>query len=295
LNNNQTKIVVFADLDGSVLDESFDYEEVIPIIDELLALGASVVFNSSKTRAEIQFYNKKIGINEPFIVENGSAVFMPKGYFSSIHTRTKQLSEHDVIELGVPYWLIRQKLSKIRRKTNAQIVGFGDLTAKEISASAGLPFQLAKLAKQREYDEPFLIVDGREAKVVRAIEKQGLCCTEGGRYLHMLGDTDKGKAVAALSKLYFREFGKVLTLGVGDSANDLSMLEQVDAPFFVNGQSGKKAIVATWQKMRKFAKEAIKMRQMLMPLTSIPEIVYKKYVFGDNPNVHNHYGIEETI
>jgi mannosyl-3-phosphoglycerate phosphatase len=283
LNNNQIKTVVFADLDGSVLNESYDYEEVIPIIDEFLALDASVVFNSSKTRAEIQFYQKKIGINEPFIVENGSAVFMPKGYFSSIHTRTKQLSEHDVIELGIPYWLIRQKLSKIRSKTNAQIVGFGDLTAKEISASAGLPFQLAKFAKQREYDEPFLVVDGKEAKVVRAIENQGLCCTEGGRYLHMLGDTDKGKAVAALAELYFREFGRVLTLVVGDSANDLPMLEQVDAPFFVKGQSGKKAIAATWQKMLKFTKENIKMRQMVMPLTSIPEMVHKKYVFGDKP------------
>jgi mannosyl-3-phosphoglycerate phosphatase len=268
LNNKEIKTVVFADLDGSLLDNLYGYAAVQPIIREFSALGAAVVFCSSKTRSEMLFYQKSLRINEPFIVENGSAIFVPKGYFLSGCVSTKQIGKHDVIELGVPYWMIRQKLSRVRSKTNAHIIGFGDLTAKKISMDAGLPLHLAKLAKQREYDEPFRVVKGSEEKVLSAIEKLGLNCTEGGRYLHVLGDTDKGKAAVALTELFIQEFGEVLTVGVGDSANDLPMLEQVDAAFFVKKGTGEKGIVEAWRKILAFATQSARIKPMTTPLTA---------------------------
>jgi mannosyl-3-phosphoglycerate phosphatase len=269
LSCKKVKTLVFADLDGSLLDDTYDYGEVQPIISELSALGVAIVFCSSKTRAEILFYQKKMQIKEPFIVENGSAIFVPKGYFSSGFAYTKRVGAHDVIELGIPYWMIRQKLARVRSETHATIVGFGDLTANQISADSGLPLRLAKLAKKREYDEPFCVLEGNEGKVLCAIENQGFYCVEGGKYLHILSDTDKGKAVSTLTGLFARELGEVSTVGIGDSPNDLSMLEQVDAAFFVKKSGGKNAIVDTWRKILGVVCDSTKIKRMPAPMAAI--------------------------
>lgn len=71
MNSKETKIVIFSDLDGTLLDEKYDYQKSKPIIDQLLVLNVPIVFCSSKTEAEIEFYRKELGIRDPFISENG--------------------------------------------------------------------------------------------------------------------------------------------------------------------------------------------------------------------------------
>ena len=48
-----------------------------------------------------------------------------------------------------------------------------------------------------------------------------------------LDDNDKGKAVRALKELYSEKFLEIKTIGLGDSLNDLPMLEAVDVPVLV--------------------------------------------------------------
>jgi mannosyl-3-phosphoglycerate phosphatase len=227
------KSVVFADLDGTFLNDKYDCSETKPTVNRLSALGGSIVFCSSKTRNEIEFYRKTVGNEEPFIAENGGAIFIPKKYFSSIYGCT-ETSCYDVIRLGAPYQILRQNLAKIKAKTAATIVGFGDMNLEELAYDTGLPMHLAKLAQKREHDEPFLIVDGNKTHVLKAIKHEGLHCTQGGRYFHLTGNTDKGKAVAILKNLYSQTFGRIETFGVGDGPNDLPMLKAVDKPFFIN-------------------------------------------------------------
>jgi mannosyl-3-phosphoglycerate phosphatase len=81
--------VIFDDLDGTFLDENYSYQDTQPIVNQLSALGGSIVFCSSKTRSEIEFYRKATGINEPFIAENGAAIFIPKSYFPFNYNCTK--------------------------------------------------------------------------------------------------------------------------------------------------------------------------------------------------------------
>jgi ribonucleotide monophosphatase NagD (HAD superfamily) len=59
------KTVIFADLDGTFLDDKYNYDRTKPIVDQLSALGGSVVFCSSKTRDEIEFYRKAVASGNP--------------------------------------------------------------------------------------------------------------------------------------------------------------------------------------------------------------------------------------
>jgi mannosyl-3-phosphoglycerate phosphatase len=242
LNTEDVKIVVFADLDGSLLNEKYEYDEIEPIVRHLLSSNVSLVFASSKTRSEIDFYRKKWQINDPFITENGSAIVIPENYFKISYGFTKRELGYNIIELGTAYRAIREKLAVARNRSGVNIVGFGDMTAEEIAKDSCLPLNLAKLAKKREYSEPFKILNGTEKEVLLAIGEEGLCYTMGGKYLHALGNCDKGKATFILKNLYLLQFKRILSIGIGDSANDLAMLKIVDTPFYVTKTANKKAI-----------------------------------------------------
>jgi mannosyl-3-phosphoglycerate phosphatase len=247
LNNKTIKIVLFADLDGTLLDEKYSYQNVKPVIDQLLILNTAIVFCSSKTRAEIEFYRRKMCINDPFISENGSAIFIPRGYFQFNYSFTRQTHKYDVIEIGAAYSTVRETLEKVKERSAAKIIGFGDMTEKEIAEDSGLPLELAKLAKRREYDEPFRIIKGNEKEILDAITKENCRCIKGGRYFHMSGNTDKGKAVSILKNLYAKRFHELITYGVGDSQNDLPMLEKVDVPIFVGKTREEYKREAAWK------------------------------------------------
>jgi mannosyl-3-phosphoglycerate phosphatase len=245
------KTIVFADLDGSLLNDKYEYDQIEPIIHQLLSLNVSIVFASSKTRNEIDFYRDKLQITDPFIIENGSAILIPKNYFGIHYEFTRTVKGYNIIELGTKYSNIREKIEIVRNRTGANIVGFGDISAEEIAKDSGLPLSLARLAKKREYSEPFKILDGKEKEVLDAISDEGLCFTRGGRYLHAMGNCDKGKATSILKYLYLQQFKKIFSIGVGDSANDLTMLKIVDKPFFVNKTADKKAV---WKEIESIAR-----------------------------------------
>lgn len=222
-------------------------------------MNVSIVFCSSKTRKEIEHFRKKIGVCDPFIVENGGAIFIPRNYFPFIPANSKPAEQFDVIELGIPYAVVREKLARIKLETGAGIVGFGDLTAEEVAAETGLPLNLAKLAKQREYDEPCRLLWGNEKEVLAAAEKEGLVFVKGGGYFHLLGGSDKGKATTILKDFYAKAFGKIMTFGVGDSPADAPMLNAVDMPLLVrNSRGGENARLVVWRNVLRLVTEQVR-------------------------------------
>jgi mannosyl-3-phosphoglycerate phosphatase len=231
------RTVIFSDLDGTLLDENYSFEFARPVIARLKALNVPIVLCSSKTRIELEYFRTKLGIDAPFISENGAAIFIPKGYFNLENCCNKQTNQYFIVELGMEYSSIRKKLEGIKKTCTNKIIGFGDMTIEELARDTGLTIELAELAKQREYDEPFRI-EGDEKQVFEAMKNEGLYVTKADKYYHLSGDHNKGSAVALLKKLYVDNFGRIRTIGVGNSHNDLAMLRVVDAAFFVDKKGG---------------------------------------------------------
>jgi mannosyl-3-phosphoglycerate phosphatase len=246
LNAEVVRTVVFSDLDGTLLDENYSFEVAQPVIARLKALKVPIVLCSSKTRMEIEYFRTKMEINDPFISENGAAIFVPSGYFEVGHYWTKQSKQYDIIELGIAYSSIRKKFERIRKTCTKEIIGFGDMTTEEIAKDTGLTIELAELAKQREYTEPFRPNEHYEADFFSSIRKEGLRFTIGGKYHHIMGDHNKGRAVLLLKELFSKKFKQVRALGVGNQFNDLEMLEAVDMPFFI---AKPQEIQVEWEKI----------------------------------------------
>lgn len=233
------KVVIFTDLDGTLLDlKTYSFEPAQPALLLIRQKGFPLVLSSSKTRAEIEFYREKLENGHPFISENGGAIFIPRDYFSFQFPYDRETDWFFVLELGIFYSQIIEVLDSIKKQTGISIKGFSDLTEREISSICGLDLKEAELAKKREYDEPFVIEGGeKEVEIVkRKIEEKGMSYVWGGRFHHILGKNDKGKAIEILKELYENQFFSIFTVGIGDSLNDLPMLSVVDRPVFLKGE-----------------------------------------------------------
>ncbi|HIE05742.1 MAG TPA: mannosyl-3-phosphoglycerate phosphatase, partial [bacterium (Candidatus Stahlbacteria)] len=76
-------LVIFSDLDRCLLGADYRFDTVQKTVQELLKRGNLLIINSSKTRLEIDVIQKRMGFSSPFIVENGSAIFIPDGFLRS--------------------------------------------------------------------------------------------------------------------------------------------------------------------------------------------------------------------
>jgi mannosyl-3-phosphoglycerate phosphatase len=238
-----SKTIIYTDLDGTFLDEkNYSFLRSLPALQAAQKRGIPIVFCSSKTRAEIEHIRKATGVNDPFIVENGGAIYVPTGYFPFTIEGSASRAGYSVIEIGEQYTKLVDLFRSFRAEfSGISIVGFSDMTVKEIAQECAMTIVEAQRAKDREYSEPFRFsVSAPEdiREFLQRIIQGGLQYLTGGRYYHLQGNYDKGMSVKFLNDLFIRAFGLITTIGMGDSPNDESMLHSVELPIIVKRPSG---------------------------------------------------------
>lgn len=238
---HSTPIVIFTDLDGTLLERrTYDHRAAGAALALIGERGAPLVFCSSKTRAEQEELRTRLGIGDPFIVEDGGAVYIEREYFPFSFDYDRLRGEYRVVELGVPYRTVRRAVAAVAAETGFAMRGYGDMDAAEVAALTGLEPAAAARAKDRDYEET-LIIDpspGELARLERAFAERGLTMTRGGRFFGVKGAHDKGDAVRRLTALYGRLYGEVVSAGIGDGANDEPLLASVDRAFLVERHGG---------------------------------------------------------
>jgi len=235
--------IIFTDLDGTLLDhDSYSYESARPALEALRTQGIPVVFCTSKTRAEVEAIRRDLDNRQPFIAENGGAIFIPADCFPFPVPAGKARGPYQVIELGVEY---RQVVATLRRAASTSacaVSGFHEMSVADVARRCRMSLQAAARAKQREYDEPFEILTDNPTAVCslfERIEEEGLTWTRGGRFHHLRGRHNKGNAAQILTELFRRQRPETITVGLGDGPNDISLLEVVDVPIIIPARHGR--------------------------------------------------------
>ncbi|MDZ7288658.1 MAG: HAD-IIB family hydrolase [candidate division KSB1 bacterium] len=234
----------FTDLDGTLLDhDTYDFSPALPALTALRVARVPLILCSSKTHAEMKYWSGMLNIDYPFISENGGALSIPKGCFTKPFDFHEERNAHLLILLGTSYPTLRAALVEIAQQTYLPLVGFGDMNSEQIAALTGLSLEQANLAKMRDADEPFFIDrdfnEGEVRRLEATVASRGLRLTRGGRFFHLTGENDKGKAVQLLTKLYRDEWQQAIrTVGFGDSLNDLPLLHAVETPILVRNKNG---------------------------------------------------------
>lgn len=250
-------IVVFSDIDGTLIDIfTRKYGKSKELVKKLKESSIPVILCSSKTWAEQDVIRKDLGVeSEPFIIENGGAVIIPRSYFSGggagggdgstdddlkHHYGMRVVDGYSVIELGRSSAEIRKVLQYVRRKTGIPFKGVSDLSIEELAKIVGMTPEEAERMSKRQYGETILEIDKTEkVKFEQALSKEGLQVIHGGRYFDVTAGNDKGKAVRILIDLYRKKLGDgTIFIGIGDSANDAPMLKLTDIAILVQKYDG---------------------------------------------------------
>jgi mannosyl-3-phosphoglycerate phosphatase len=234
--------IVFSDLDGTLLDhDTYSFAAARPALALLRKKNIPLVLCSSKTRTEMERIWQNLEITDPFIVENGAAVYIPQGRLDLEGQNFREADGFQIVEWGRPYAYLVEALREIREETALNLIGFSEMSVEEVGRYAGLDPAQAEQAKQRDYAEPFIMVGQSAALDLldRSVERRRLQVVKGGRFYHLTGENDKGRAVHWLTARYRKKNPNLVSIGLGDSPNDLPLLENVDIPVLVKKPGGR--------------------------------------------------------
>ncbi|MGH9796349.1 MAG: HAD-IIB family hydrolase [Candidatus Acidiferrales bacterium] len=238
--------IFFTDLDGTLLDhDSYSWAAAEEALHELERRRLPLVFVTSKTRAEVEVLRRKMGNSHPFVTENGGGIFYPRGYFPQKVADSAPAGHQNMcIALARPYVEITQALDEVAEEAGVTVVGFHHMSAREVAQNTGLSPREAELARQREFDEPFFFAgsDEQQRRFVALAKQRGLSVERGGRFWHLFAGSDKGRAVQRLMRLYrdaLRGSARLRSVALGDSANDLPMLEAAGTAIVLPAPGGK--------------------------------------------------------
>ena len=211
-------LLVCSDLDATLLDhENYSFNLAIPALKLLEKKRIPLILASSKTYQEMIAIKKSMGNHYPFIYENGSGIFFKKK-----------------ITFGVTHKNIKSFLEPLRKKFSFEL--FSEFSPHQLKKYTGLTEKHAENAIKREHSEPILWNDKYEKlkNFITLVKKNSFVAAQGGRFLTISGQYTKADALLWIKKAYEKEYRvPVITIALGDSENDIKMLEMADYAILV--------------------------------------------------------------
>ena len=218
---------VVTDVDGTLMDHSYDLTPARETIKKLQKLSIPVILCTSKTASEVKIIREELKLTDPYIVENGAAIY----------GESLQKVNGEII-LGIKYELLEEILNLISKEIDYKLIPFNNLTDQEATQLTGLNGNSLNLMRDRHWSMPFLnppsFLD----------ERINICCKKfkvdifkGNRMSHLLSkNSNKGKAINTLKQ--YSSIKNIQIIGLGDSPNDLPLLLNTDIKIVIPGIDG---------------------------------------------------------
>lgn len=237
---------VITDLDGSLLDHSsYSFEASLPGIERLNDLSIPWSVCTSKTWSEVRELLPNLKNSWPAIVENGGGIYIPErlcqpnSVFKWTNDLTSSFQKADEGYVCLPLGASREKINKAIGLLNEKFKfeTFSSLSAEEVSTITGLDLASARKASTRDFSENLVfrtenkgsnLPDKQTSEAISGVlnELEGVKVQVGGRFISIIGESDKGHAAGFLIDSLSRKPSSVVSLG--DGRNDLPLFLRSD-------------------------------------------------------------------
>ena len=147
--NKKFTILVFTDLDGTLLHrDTFKFDTIKDYIKSLVNKGIIIIPNTSKTEKEIEKFNNELGVELPYISENGSSIHGLN--LINVNFPNKIILSREREEL------IKIFIDKVPEHLRNKCIQISKLSKKEQEKIFGQKDDNLKNAMNRKYTSPFL-------------------------------------------------------------------------------------------------------------------------------------------
>ncbi len=218
---------VISDVDGTLMDHSYDLTPAKETIKTLQKLSIPVILCTSKTASEVKVIREELNLTDPYIVENGAAI-----YGESLKDVNGE------IILGEKYEILEEILNLISKEIDYKLIPLNNLNNQEATQLTGLEGNSLNLMRDRHWSMPFLNPPSfLEKKINICCKKFKVDIFKGNRMSHLLStNSNKGIAINALKK--YSNIQNIQIIGLGDSPNDLPLLLNSDIKIVIPGIDG---------------------------------------------------------
>ncbi len=218
---------VVSDVDGTLMDHSYDLTPAKETIKLLQELSVPVILCTSKTASEVKVIRKQLNLTDPYIVENGAAI-----YGESLNKVNGE------IILGEKYEILENILSSISNEINYDLQPLNSISDQQATELTGLKGYALELMRDRHWSMPFLNPpETIEEDINISCKKFKVEIFRGNRMSHMLSiNSNKGKAINVLKQ--YSNNSNIQIIGLGDSPNDLPLLLNSDYKIVIPSPNG---------------------------------------------------------
>ena len=210
---NRPEILVFSDIDGTLIDhDTYSYSAAEECLELLRRHHIPLILASSKTSAEIIPLRRELGFQgSPAICENGAGLIE---------------GDTEAGTSGDDYHRLRRLLNIVPKALRRHFRGFGDMTTEEVVEATGLPADAAVRARRREFSEPGLWSgsEDEKARFLESLNKKGVSATQGGRFLTLSFGATKANRMGEI----MARFEAPVSIALGDAPNDVEMINAAD-------------------------------------------------------------------
>ena len=216
---------IVSDVDGTLMDHSYDLTPAKETIKLLQKSSIPVILCTSKTASEVKVIREELKLQDPYIVENGAAIY------------GESLEKGEII-LGKKYELLEEILNLISKEIDYKLIPLNNLSDQEATKLTGLTGNSLNLMRERHWSMPFLNPPCfLEDRINNCCERFKVDIFKGNRMSHLLSkNSNKGKAINALKE--YSDNQNVNIIGLGDSPNDLPLLLNADYRIVIPGVDG---------------------------------------------------------
>jgi D-glycerate 3-kinase len=134
------------------------------------------VWLTSRSRLQFDDARRKHGHTQPFIAEDGCAVYLPEGYFHltpvsdtsrARKAATVRLGRFTCIPVAEALPAAADTLQTLSQDAGVPVVTLRSLSPRELAQNTGLPQREAELARQRDFDDIFFFAGASDEEVAK--------------------------------------------------------------------------------------------------------------------------------
>ena len=239
---NTYQRVVFSDVDGTLLDEHGRVPQTWWQVRQAIS-DALVVLTSSRTVEELLDIQQLLGIEGPFIAENGAMVVLTNDWLDNSQGTVISVGNRmlRLLPIGTPVQQLHSIVKGAAAASGVTIETHRDVCTADVPGATPSRYSVAAQALARSYSMLLRIGGPAEARLrfFATLTGAGLTVSHGGRWHVVQGGSSKGIAARAFLHLVRRRIPHDLcVIGVGDAQNDRSLLEEVDLAFVLRRPDG---------------------------------------------------------